>query len=179
MKKFWKNISYGILFIYGIGVTGFVPYYNWNYAKNNGFMKWVLFGEIVATAKGIAWPVFVAKSIALRDDTYNLNGAKPGTQDYNSSFEKFRLAMYIITVENNIKMVEEAKVPYNEDIVKELSKLVKMAKKCKDKDTANKSIDEFASCLKKIGVDDHKLDIHEAVILDRWNQIQTGVYKLD
>lgn len=76
MKNFWKNIGYGILIFYGIGISGFIPYYNWQYARSNGVIKWVLFGEVVATAKGIAWPYFVAKSINLHNDTSNLNISK-------------------------------------------------------------------------------------------------------
>ncbi len=37
----------------------FTPYYNWQYAKNNGFASWLFFGEIVATAKAFAWPYFL------------------------------------------------------------------------------------------------------------------------
>lgn len=35
-----------------------VPYYNWTYAKENGFVKWLVFGELVATGKGIIWPYY-------------------------------------------------------------------------------------------------------------------------
>lgn len=35
------------------------PYYNWQYAKEHGFIKWLFFGEIVATLKSTAWPCFV------------------------------------------------------------------------------------------------------------------------
>jgi len=35
------------------------PYYHWQYAKDNGFIKWVFGGEIIATAKAFAWPYFV------------------------------------------------------------------------------------------------------------------------
>jgi hypothetical protein len=37
----------------------FAPLYNWRYARDNGVVKWVLFGEIVATAKAIIWPYYV------------------------------------------------------------------------------------------------------------------------
>jgi hypothetical protein len=37
-----------------------VPYFNWRYAQEHGFVRWFLFGEFIATAKGLAWPYFVA-----------------------------------------------------------------------------------------------------------------------
>lgn len=37
----------------------FAPLYNWRYARENGVVKWVLFGEIVATAKAVIWPYYV------------------------------------------------------------------------------------------------------------------------
>jgi hypothetical protein len=42
----------------GVGVAA--PYYNWQYAKENGFLKWVILGEVVATTKALAWPYFLA-----------------------------------------------------------------------------------------------------------------------
>lgn len=35
-----------------------VPYYNWRYARDNGFVSWLLMGEVVATAKALVWPYF-------------------------------------------------------------------------------------------------------------------------
>ncbi len=59
-EKFFTNLISTIFGLYFI-VTFFVftPYYNWDYAKTHGFMKWFAFGEVVATAKAIAWPYFV------------------------------------------------------------------------------------------------------------------------
>jgi hypothetical protein len=37
----------------------FIPYYNWQYAKENGFLKWLFLGEVVAFGKAFAWPYFV------------------------------------------------------------------------------------------------------------------------
>ncbi len=37
-----------------------VPYFNWQYAQAQGFVRWLFLGELVATAKGLAWPYFVA-----------------------------------------------------------------------------------------------------------------------
>ncbi len=37
----------------------FVPYYNWQYAREHGFAEWLLFGEVISTAKSFAWPYFM------------------------------------------------------------------------------------------------------------------------
>lgn len=49
----------GVMLLYFVSFSVMAPYYNWQYAKENGFMKWLLFGEIVATAKSVVWPYFV------------------------------------------------------------------------------------------------------------------------
>jgi hypothetical protein len=36
----------------------FTPYFNWLYAKEHGFTKWLLLGEIVPTAQALAWPYY-------------------------------------------------------------------------------------------------------------------------
>lgn len=38
------------------------PVFNWGYARDNGFVKWILLGEVVATAKAIVWPYFLLTS---------------------------------------------------------------------------------------------------------------------
>ncbi|OGW60185.1 MAG: hypothetical protein A2Y48_07695 [Nitrospirae bacterium RIFCSPLOW2_12_42_9] len=60
MKNLLKKLLIGILVFYFIpAFMFFTPYYNWQYAKTHGFIKWFLFGEVVATAKAMAWPYFV------------------------------------------------------------------------------------------------------------------------
>jgi hypothetical protein len=44
--------------IYSIGVTISIPYFNWCYARDNGFASWLFFGEIVATGQAVIWPVY-------------------------------------------------------------------------------------------------------------------------
>ena len=39
-------------------------YYNWQYARENGFMTWLLLGEIVPSAKSLVWPYFALQSRA-------------------------------------------------------------------------------------------------------------------
>jgi hypothetical protein len=43
-----------LIYILGCGVS--FLYFNWSYAQQNGFTKWLLLGEIVPTAKAAIWP---------------------------------------------------------------------------------------------------------------------------
>jgi hypothetical protein len=48
---------------YMVGFMVALPYFNWQYAQEYGFIKWIFFGEVVATVKGVVWPYFVATSL--------------------------------------------------------------------------------------------------------------------
>ena len=48
-----------IAIIYGISVAGFGLYFNWLYAVENGFWAWLVFGELIASAKALVWPFFI------------------------------------------------------------------------------------------------------------------------
>ena len=37
-------------------------YFNWTYARDNGFVKWLFLGQIVPTAKATIWPYFIVRS---------------------------------------------------------------------------------------------------------------------
>jgi hypothetical protein len=59
-EKLFSNIMGTVVGLYFmVAFLVFTPYYNWKYAQTHGFVKWVFFGEVVATAKAIAWPYFV------------------------------------------------------------------------------------------------------------------------
>jgi hypothetical protein len=56
---------FGVLFyIYIIAASISAVYFNWTYARDNGFVKWLLLGEIVSTAKAVVWPYFLIASSA-------------------------------------------------------------------------------------------------------------------
>jgi hypothetical protein len=48
-----------IIGIYFISVAIFISYFNWQFAKENGFLKWLILGQIVPTAKSLVWPYYV------------------------------------------------------------------------------------------------------------------------
>jgi len=59
MKKIFGNILVGIFALYFMSLSVMTPYFNWQYAKEHGFIKWLFLGEIVATLKSTAWPYFI------------------------------------------------------------------------------------------------------------------------
>lgn len=60
MKKTLATICSILFYIYGVSLIIAVPYFNWRYAKDHGFGSWLVFGEVVATAKAVVWPYYVA-----------------------------------------------------------------------------------------------------------------------
>lgn len=65
MNRF-KTLGGGLLaatcWIYWMGAMAAVPYFNWQYARDNGFVSWLFLGEVVGTAKGIVWPYFAVRA---------------------------------------------------------------------------------------------------------------------
>jgi hypothetical protein len=57
--KLFRWLAVAIFWIYLIGVMVSAPVYNWKYANENGFFRWLMLGEIIATSKSIIWPYFL------------------------------------------------------------------------------------------------------------------------
>jgi hypothetical protein len=55
--NFMNKIFEYFLIAYAISVAIFGVYYNWEFAKDNGFIMWLLFGQIVPTFKAMIWPI--------------------------------------------------------------------------------------------------------------------------
>jgi ABC-type polysaccharide transport system permease subunit len=49
-----KAVAVLLLTPYFLSVMVMTPYYNRQYSRENGFLKWFLLGEIVPTAKALA-----------------------------------------------------------------------------------------------------------------------------
>lgn len=49
-----------------------LPWFNYNYARENGFGKWLLLGEIVPTAKAIVWPYYAYERFINKNDRLEL-----------------------------------------------------------------------------------------------------------
>ena len=52
-------VLYLISYAYIMGLMGSAVYFNWQYAQDNGFVKWFLLGEIIPTAKAVVWPYYL------------------------------------------------------------------------------------------------------------------------
>ncbi|KAA0259373.1 hypothetical protein FHQ18_00410 [Deferribacter autotrophicus] len=53
-----KLASYVFVAYFLVSFSIFAPFYNYEYAKQNGFIKWLLLGQIVPTIKALAFPYF-------------------------------------------------------------------------------------------------------------------------
>lgn len=62
MKRLVGKILYIAVGLYMLAAMVAVPYFNWQYVHEFGFVRWVFLGGFVATARGLAWPYFVTKS---------------------------------------------------------------------------------------------------------------------
>ncbi len=58
-----KGLALFLLLIYLVGVSFSVMYFYYQFARNHGFLCWLLFGEIVAIVKASIWPIFFILSI--------------------------------------------------------------------------------------------------------------------
>lgn len=53
----------GIIFsIYLVSCSFAAIYFNYDFANNNGFMSWLMLGEISSTFKGLVWPYYLITS---------------------------------------------------------------------------------------------------------------------
>jgi ABC-type glucose/galactose transport system permease subunit len=46
-----------LLYVWLTGVVIFGLIYNFQYIDAEGFIQWLLFGEVIASAKALVWPV--------------------------------------------------------------------------------------------------------------------------
>jgi hypothetical protein len=58
MSKPFEKAVRTIFSFYFVTIVFAVPYFNWRYANEHGFMSWIFFGEVIATAKSLVWPYF-------------------------------------------------------------------------------------------------------------------------
>jgi hypothetical protein len=68
-----------IIVLYLVSCSFAALYFNWKYARENGFVKWILLGEFVPTAKSLAWPYFAlaAGPPSSSNATISAPGAEP------------------------------------------------------------------------------------------------------
>jgi hypothetical protein len=59
LRDRFASLLGGLLFLYFVGGTCSATYFNWTYARENGFAAWLFLGQIIPTAKAAVWPYFV------------------------------------------------------------------------------------------------------------------------
>jgi len=56
-----------LLSLYMATVAVAAVYFNWEFARTNGFSRWLFRGEVVSTAKAIVWPYFACRTDGAAD----------------------------------------------------------------------------------------------------------------
>jgi hypothetical protein len=69
LKRLITTILTAFLGLYLLSLSVFVPYFNWTHDRDHGLLQWVLFGEVVASAKAVLWPYFVFGRPGVKDAT--------------------------------------------------------------------------------------------------------------
>jgi hypothetical protein len=64
------RILYIVALSYFFSLLFVVPLYNWQYAHNYGFARWLYFGEVIATAKAVVWPYYEIKARYSSEDKW-------------------------------------------------------------------------------------------------------------
>lgn len=64
MRNLLSSVGTFVFAVYFLGFGVSALYFNWDYARQNGFLPWLFLGEVVATGKALAWPYFSSISAA-------------------------------------------------------------------------------------------------------------------
>lgn len=89
MKKPISGILKAMAALYFLSFLVVTPYFNWQYAKHHGFLKWLFLGEIIATAKSVVWPyyLFFAKDASSAQPTPEGKISEYADNEYGYSFQ--------------------------------------------------------------------------------------------
>lgn len=86
-------LSFAIfIYIMAAGICGL--WFNYDYAKRHGFVEWLLFGEVVATAKAFVWPYYVYEGYNRKKE----HDSYANYDDVANAFSKEQLADMTATV---------------------------------------------------------------------------------
>lgn len=110
-NPFSKIVVWTALLYFIVASTIFAPLYNWRYARENGVVKWVLFGEIIATAKAIIWPYYV---FADKTKTNANDYPKLTTTEIDATSRIFSKAQTEVLTESDIDALKRVLKEYND-----------------------------------------------------------------
>lgn len=60
-----------LLSLYMATVAVAAVYFNWEFARTNGFSRWLFLGEVVSTAKALVWPYFAFRTDGAAEHAYS------------------------------------------------------------------------------------------------------------
>lgn len=83
-----KTLLKAVLNIYLLSVAIFAIKFNYDYARSQGFLQWVFFGEVVATGRAFVWPIYFFSQDS--DDR------KPVAENRESTLGDFRKSVTLI-----------------------------------------------------------------------------------
>jgi hypothetical protein len=66
----------------------FTPYYNWQYASQNGIVSWLRWGEVKSTLKAFAWPYFTFEA---RDVKRTVSGKGTSSDGNTGKYGRYRI----------------------------------------------------------------------------------------
>jgi hypothetical protein len=84
------SIATAAFVLYWVSVMLAVPYFNWSYAQKNGFVSWLLLGEIVPTLKATVWPYYAC------DRFVHQKPSKKDFEQFSDSLEQYSGAMRVM-----------------------------------------------------------------------------------
>jgi len=59
----FRSTGYFLLGVHGIGVGVSFLFFSWQYAKEHGFGRWLLLGEVMPALKSVVWEVFLVLAL--------------------------------------------------------------------------------------------------------------------
>lgn len=141
MKTLLTKFLTVLIGIYVVGMMISVPYLNWQYAKQNGFVKWILLGEIVPTLQSAIWPYYVFEHFfsdeGRQQSASNRNLFKNWSPEDHANSRHFILS--IQSDLESIRLSNERKSPQlTPDALREMIQLKKTA--LREAQTVNDSV---------------------------------------
>lgn len=90
----WTGCVYAYLL--GVGISG--VYFNWQYAQENGFLKWLFFGELIPTVQGTIWPYYAIKHFSSPDSSQRVtDSARKELAEFRDSIVMRNQAFHLIS----------------------------------------------------------------------------------
>ncbi len=112
MKKLGSFLFQG----YFVTAMLVIPYFNWQYAKHEGFASWMVLGQIVPTYQAMVWPYY-----ALTSDS--------SEEHYRNSFTVTREVLLEIDRHGGVALVPKSVLP---TIIERIDYAVQEAEKVGD-----------------------------------------------